>query len=1386
MGQINNIKFKTKLYLGYMSILMLMILLAAIVYFSFLKLEEDRQGVNHTYQAIETIQKCGALLVDMETGVRGFLVSGNEVFLEPYEKGIKSFEKAWELGRNLTSDNFSQTRRWESLKNKKEQWQNSVAILEIEMRREVRQGQEALQYLQKVSSRKTGKEIFDKLRTHLTYLDKKFVQADRHDGADLIQSILIDLLNQETGQRGFLLTGLEESLEPYEKGNADFNDNFKTLNILNLENTGVRDDEIVQIKTLVDKWHEVAASPEIEAMREVNKHPRRLSDVIALLEAGTGKRITDVMRQIVDEMINEEKELLFTRGKSTETTSNITLLLNVLGTAFATALGALIAFFIVSTINRQLGTDPENLAKIADDLALGDLSMDTISEKKKVTGVHKAFVQMINNLNAMVQQTEAVSLGEFDQKIEIRSHKDQLGIALNRMTEKLKESSENNKIENYLRAGHVGINKRLRGEQSLFEITEKTIRFLSEYLDAQVGAFYLSTDDEILELSATYAYQRRKSISDRFKIGEGLVGQAAREKKPILISEIPEDYIHISSGLGKTVPNAILVYPVTYESELLGVIELASLTIFSNLDLKLFDEISRSIAIAILSAGSRDQMAQLLEHTQKQAEELQSQQEELREANEILESQKKSLMKSETLLQDQQEELRQTNEELEEQTQLLEEQKTAIQNKNIELEKTRQVIEGKADDLELASKYKSEFLANMSHELRTPLNSILLLSKLLTDNKEDTLTEKQQEYSQTIHISGVELLDLINEILDLSKVESGKMEINLEQIALDELAQRLKRSFTPQAQDKGLEFNVEISKELPKRIKTDGQRLEQIIKNLVSNSLKFTASGGITIDIGRPDAETNLSETDLEQGKMVAFSVSDTGAGIALEKQKLIFEAFQQEDGTTSRKYGGSGLGLSISRELSKLLGGFMHLQSELGKGSTFTVYLPETLEKEYKPVKNEPSHLPETSLESTLVPKGVAEQSNSAIEDLPEFIPDDRKNLDTGDKTILIIEDDPRFAKTLSDLVREREYKVLVAGDGETGLHFADYYKPNAIILDIGLPGMDGWSVMDRLKEQPETRHIPVHFISAHDESVEAKKMGAIGFITKPVTIPLLDQAFEKIEYLISNEIRKLLIVEDDDVQRKAMVELIGNGDVHTTEAASGEEAFAILKDHDFDCIILDLGLPDMTGVEFLTRMKEEDTITEIPIIVYTGKDLTHEEEATISEYAEKVIIKGVKSAEKLMDETALFLHRVEADLPEEKRKMIRVLHDRESVFKNKKILIVDDDMRNVYALSNVLEEKGMDVVTANNGQKGIDMLEKHPDIDLVLMDIMMPEMSGYEAMENIRKNKRFKDLPIIALTAKAMKGDRKKCVEAGASDYLAKPVNTDKLLSMMRVWLY
>ena len=727
--------------------------------------------------------------------------------------------------------------------------------------------------------------------------------------------------------------------------------------------------------------------------------------------------------------------------------------------------------------------------------------------------------------------------------------------------------------------------------------------------------------------------------------------------------------------------------------------------------------------------------------------------------------------------------------------------KKSMQQQNEELERARQELEKQTHQLEVASKYKSEFLANMSHELRTPLNSILILSQLLAKNKDSNLNEKQVESANAIHSSGSDLLRLINEILDLSKVEAGKIELYFENSPLSELFSDLNRVFKDIADSKGIGFSIVIDKGLPDTIYTDAHRLQQILRNLLTNAFKFTHQGNVCLNISRPSTEL-CAFKGLDPATSVAFAVIDDGIGIPEEKQAAIFEAFQQADGSTSRTYGGTGLGLSISREFVKLLGGSIHLKSEVNKGSVFTIVLPEkpatdTNESssamqqhcalETPPVVSPPPALETTSSARQRQPETDSEPAPQiAPPDLPDAVNDDRKSVKSDDKSLLIIEDDIHFAKVIKDFAKERGFKCLVAEDGETGLHFADYYIPSAILLDIGLPGIDGWAVMERLKENPKLRHIPVHFISGHDSSLDALRMGAVGFLTKPVSMEAIESALGKIENLITKPVRKLLVVEDDPIQRESIKQLIGNGDVETTLASSGAEAFEKLTSGAYDCMILDLGLNDMSGFELLDKLKNNENCSRVPVIIYTGHELSRDEEKELRKYADSIIIKGVKSPERLLDETALFLHRVEANLPQDKRNMLKKIHNKESVLQGKTILLVDDDMRNVFALSNVLEEKGMEVVIARNGQECIDKLHKNDSVDLILMDIMMPQMDGYEAMREIRNEQKYKSLPIIALTAKAMKGDRNKCIEAGANDYLAKPVNTDKLISMLRVWLY
>ena len=798
------------------------------------------------------------------------------------------------------------------------------------------------------------------------------------------------------------------------------------------------------------------------------------------------------------------------------------------------------------------------------------------------------------------------------------------------------------------------------------------------------------------------------------------------------------------------------------------------------------NQLTESIGIVLHTIVATMRTEDLLKQSQSQAGELQAGQRELTETNTQLEQQTRTLQKSEERLQQQQEELQQTNEELEEKADLMAKQKQEVEIKNREIDTARASLEEKAEQLALTSKYKSEFLANMSHELRTPLNSLLILSKLLSQNSDNNLTDKQVEFATTIFSSGSDLLDLISEILDLSKIESGTMDVDVKAVPFSDLQDYVQRTFNQLAIDKGLGFEVRLGDALAEAIDTDPKRLQQVLKNLLSNALKFTDRGKVdlTVDVAT-DGWTPDHQALSRAKRVVAFHVTDTGIGIPAEKHRIIFEAFQQADGTTSRKYGGTGLGLSISREIARLLGGEIKVSSQVGRGSEFVLYLPEAFNRDGAADMRVALHGPR-NLRSPRAPSALPEGEPFDLATIDTAIPDDRADISTGDRVLLIIEDDLSFAPILLDAARDRGFKGVVAARGDIGLEMARHMRPDAITLDIALPELDGWTVLDRLKHDPATRHIPVHIISATDEVLRGLKLGAIGHLGKPATVEGLAAALATIGGFIDRKVKNLLIVEDNEVERNSIVELIGSGDIHTTAVATGVEALAALDRTPFDCMVLDLGLSDMTGFELLDKMRSSATLSLIPVIVYTGKELTKRQETELRRVAETIIVKDVKSLDRLLDETALFLHRVEGDLPEPKRKLLERLHHTDPALAGKKVLVVDDDMRNIFALTSVLERHQMKVLYAENGKDAVDLLTSTTGIDVVLMDVMMPGMDGYEAMRTIRTMRKFKSLPIIALTAKAMKGDREKCIEAGASEYVAKPVDTEQLISLLRVWLY
>jgi CheY-like chemotaxis protein/signal transduction histidine kinase len=875
---------------------------------------------------------------------------------------------------------------------------------------------------------------------------------------------------------------------------------------------------------------------------------------------------------------------------------------------------------------------------------------------------------------------------------------------------------------------------------------------LTPLVHAQQGVIYQVESEELqsMRLLSAYADDGANGHPQRLRIGEGLIGQCASDKRRLLITEMPDHAVPIGSALFKVKPANIIVLPVLFENQVKAVIELASVKEFTALQTMFLEQLTASIGIVLNSIEATMQTEGLLKQSQQLAGELQTQQRELQ----------------------------QTNEQLEQKAQQLAERNVEVERKNQEIEQARRALEEKAAELALTSKYKSEFLANMSHELRTPLNSILILGQQLADNPDGNLTSKQTEFARTIHGAGTDLLNLISDILDLSKIESGTVTVEAEEIFFSNLLDAVGRPFRHEAETRQLSFKVDLDPSLGRSLTTDSKRLQQVLKNLLSNAFKFTDRGGIQLKVfAAPVGWTSTHPVLSQAQSVVAFEVADTGIGIPAEKQKIIFEAFQQADASTSRKYGGTGLGLAISRELSSLLGGEIHIRSAPGVGSTFTLYLPIAYagpSVAMRPTTLPASHAPAPSMPIVLPERPI------------EQIPDDRHEIQPGDSILLIVEDDPHYCRVLIDLARVKGFKVLVAMRGADALELAKQYQPNAVSLDVFLPDMLGWSVLSQLKQNPLTRHIPVQIITLDEDKHHGLARGAFSFVTKPTSTEGVEAALRRIKEYSTPRRKRLLVVEDNPAEQLSISELLGYDDVEIETAGTGRDALAALRRHPADCVVLDLRLPDMSGFEVLEQLGADETLSEVPVVVFTGRELSAEEDARLHTMARSIVVKGVESPERLLDETALFLHRVVTDLPVEKQRMLERLTTSDEDLVSRTVLLVDDDARNIFALSSVLERRGMRVLTATTGNEAIKLIESNNDIAIVLMDIMMPEMDGYQTMEEIRKNANFRRLPIIALTAKAMKGDREKCLDAGASDYLAKPVNTEQLLSALRSWLH
>ena len=969
---------------------------------------------------------------------------------------------------------------------------------------------------------------------------------------------------------------------------------------------------------------------------------------------------------------------------------------------------------------------------------------------KDLTGnVNLLAANLTTQVRAIAEVATAVTKGDLTRSIQVEARGEvaELKDNINTMIDNLRLTTDRNTEQDWLKTNLAKFTNMLQGQRDLTTVGRLLLSELTPLVNAHQGVIYQMENEETqgLKLLSAYADDGVNGHPQTLRLGESLIGQCALDKRRMLITEMPESVVPISSALFKVAPRNNIVLPVLFENQVKAVIELASVQEFTALQTMFLEQLTTSIGIVLNSIEATMQTEGLLKQSQQLAGELQAQQRELQ----------------------------QTNEQLEQKAQQLAERNVEVERKNQEIEQARRALEEKATELSLTSKYKSEFLANMSHELRTPLNSILILGQQLTDNPEGNLTPKQVEFARTIHGAGTDLLNLISDILDLSKIESGTVTVDAEEIFFSNLLDMVARPFRHEAETRQLSFDIHIDPNLGRSIVTDSKRLQQVLKNLLSNAFKFTAQGGVRLNVAAALGGWSAGHPVLGQASaVVAFEVSDTGIGIPLEKQKIIFEAFQQADASTSRKYGGTGLGLAISRELASLLGGEIHLRSAPDSGSTFTLYLP---------IKYVGSATAPRPVAASAVPTPVV-----SVERTIEQIPDDRLEIQPGDGILLIVEDDPHYARILLDLARDKGFKVLLAMRGDDALDLAKQYQPTAVSLDVFLPDMLGWNVLSQLKQNPLTRHIPVQIVTLDEDRQHGLARGAFSFVIKPTTREGISDALSKIKDFSQPRRRRLLVVEDNAAEQMSIRELLGHDDIEIVNAGTGREALEILRQGACDCVVLDLRLPDMSGFEVLECMRSEAALADVPVVVFTGRELSANEDAQLHTKARSIVVKGVESPERLLDETALFLHRVFSDLPAEKQRMLERLNSSDEDLIGRTVLLVDDNSRNIFALSSVLERRGMHVLTATTGSEAIALIDQTPELAIVLMDIMMPEMDGYQTIENIRRNPAYRRLPIIALTAKAMKGDREKCLEAGASDYLAKPVNTEQLLSALRMWLH
>src|SRR5450432_515543 len=1147
-----------------------------------------------------------------------------------------------------------------------------------------------------------------------------------------LNEVVTPIQEAEAAQRGFLITDDPAYLEPF---HGSFEESLAAL-------------ERVKDLTVDNPPQQVRC----ERLRElVNKRFSRLESLIKTKQETnlvdtkqlmSGKNFMDSIINEVSDMNNAEKELLSSRTQKFDTFSRYTPAIII----FSSLIAILIAIFFYIRVRKDINVR----VRLQRDLEQKD-------------------TEISRRIHAVRTIADRISSGDYSTRIN-DDEKDNLGslsAALNKMGESLEYSFKLLSDKEWLQTGSAIISETVMGELPLQQLTSQSLQAMATYSQSTVGALYLNEGNQTLSFSAGFSFlpeARNKNI----RFGEGVVGEVAHTQKEILLDEISGSPLQISYATGSLKPLCIYAVPVRFEKNLLAVIELGSLNLYKEKDRQFLRSAAEIIGIAINSAQNRIRLQEVLEEVQAQAEELQTQHKELELINTEMEIQTEKLQVSEEELKVQQEELLQTNQELEERSMLLEEKNDLVGQRNREIQK-------KAEELAQSTRYKSEFLANMSHELRTPLNSILLLSRLMAENKDNTISREQVEYAQVIQSSGNGLLELIDEILDLSKIEAGKMDLEYSYLSVNQIVADMRMLFEPLAREKGIQLSFETEPDAATEIETDKMRLEQILKNLLSNAFKFTNSGSISLRI-KPDPQAT--------GMYILFEVLDTGIGIPEDKLGLIFEAFQQADGSTKRKYGGTGLGLSISRELSRLLRGDLFVTSEEGRGSSFTLRIPvrQITEKGQPPLI-----IPSGTVSSPKPPTIQVKTLNKlTLTEIPKAITDDRDDILPADKIILIIEDDTHFATALLNYSRSRQYKGVVAVRGDEGIRLAKVYNPLGILLDIQLPVKNGWEVMEELKKDSATRHIPVHIMSSFEAKKESLTRGAVDFINKPVALEQMAEIFRRIESVINREKSKVLIVEENPKHAKALSYYLSSFQVQSSIAESIPESIIALQKEEVNCVILDMGLPEMRNYDKLEQIKSTPGFENIPIIIFTGKNFSRTEEQRIKQYADSIVIKTAHSYQRILDEVSLFLHIMDQQSKNKPTTGLERLGFLDEVLKNKTVLLADDDVRNIFSLTKILEQHKMNIIPAIDGKEALEKMNANPEVNIVLMDMMMPEMDGFESIRKIRQTPAYKNLPIIAITAKAMTGDREKCIQAGASDYISKPVDIDQLISLLRIWLY